>query len=171
MGTESGLITIFSDGACSGNPGPGGYAAALLCPGGQYELSGREDLTTNNRMELMGVIAGIGATEAGSLKIVSDSQYVIGAFTQGWLKNWKRKGWRSSSGPVKNRDLWERLSAAIEGRDVQWVKVKGHSGDQWNEHVDELARQAVKGRTFGLRLVGTADRYSSREEHFRAVRL
>ncbi len=134
-------IELHTDGACLGNPGPGGWAALLRYGARERELVGGEALTTNNRMELMAAISGLEAlTEGCGVTVFTDSQYVRQGITE-WMPNWIRRGWKTAAGgPVKNRDLWERLHAAIEHHRVDWRWVKGHSGDPDNERVDELAR-------------------------------
>ena len=141
----SGRVAIWTDGACSGNPGPGGWGALLCYEGHEKELSGGEALTTNNRMELM---AAIGALEALSrpcaVDLHTDSQYLRGGVT-GWINNWKRNGWRTADKkPVKNEDLWRRLDDASARHEIVWKWVKGHAGDEMNERADELARQGMK---------------------------
>jgi ribonuclease HI len=145
-------VQIHTDGACLGNPGPGGWAALLRYGRKERELSGGEPDTTNNRMELMAAIRALEVlTEACNVALVTDSQYVRQGIMQ-WLPNWVRRGWRTASGdPVKNRDLWERLHAATARHSVEWHWVKGHSGDPDNERVDRLARaEAEKLRTPAL---------------------
>ena len=139
-------IEIHTDGACLGNPGPGGWAALLRWRGIERELSGGEPDTTNNRMELMAAISALEALKEGCDAILhTDSQYVRQGITE-WMPNWIRRGWKTAGGdPVKNRDLWERLHAAAMLHKVDWRWVKGHSGDPDNERVDQLARaEAVK---------------------------
>jgi ribonuclease HI len=141
----SGRVAIWTDGACSGNPGPGGWGAVLTYDGHEKELCGGEALTTNNRMELMGAI---GALEALSrpcgIDLHTDSQYLRGGVT-GWMKNWKRNGWRTADKkPVKNEDLWRRLDEATTRHDIAWKWVKGHAGDAMNERADELARRGMR---------------------------
>ena len=138
-------VSIWTDGACSGNPGPGGWGAVLTYDGHEKELCGGEALTTNNRMELMGAI---GALEALSrpcgIDLHTDSQYLRGGVT-GWMKNWKRNGWRTADKkPVKNEDLWRRLDEATTRHDIAWKWVKGHAGDAMNERADELARRGMR---------------------------
>ena len=137
----SDTVELWTDGACSGNPGPGGWAAILLWNGHERELVGGEEMTTNNRMELMSVIAGLEAISRPMRVLVhTDSAYVEQAFAQRWLEGWRRNGWMTAAKkPVKNRDLWERLDAAVDGHDVQFVRVKGHAGVELNERADELA--------------------------------
>ncbi len=134
-------IELHTDGACLGNPGPGGWAALLRYGARERELVGGEALTTNNRMELMAAIGGLEAlTEACQIVLFTDSQYVRQGITE-WMPNWVRRGWKTAGGdPVKNRDLWERLHAATARHRIDWRWVKGHSGDPDNERVDELAR-------------------------------
>lgn len=144
------LVEINTDGACLGNPGPGGWAALLRYKGRERELSGGEPDTTNNRMELMGAIMGLEAlNEPCKVVLTTDSQYVRQGITQ-WINNWVRKGWKTAGGdPVKNRDLWERLHAATLRHSIEWKWVKGHSGDPDNERVDTLARvQAERLRPY-----------------------
>ncbi|MDR3155623.1 MAG: ribonuclease HI [Holosporaceae bacterium] len=134
-------VVIYTDGACSGNPGPGGWGAIMFCNGTEKELSGTEENTTNNRMELM---AAIGALEALQqpcyVEIHTDSTYVRNGITQ-WINEWIKNGWRNSAKqPVKNQDLWRRLLAASELHQISWHWVKGHSGDELNDRVDKLAR-------------------------------
>ena len=134
-------VSIYTDGACSGNPGPGGWGAVLMWKGEERRLSGGEPDTTNNRMELM---AAIGALEAlkrpCTVDLYSDSSYVINAFTLGWVDKWRAKGWmRTRKDPVANQDLWLRLVAAAAPHTITWIKVKGHSGNPYNEICDALA--------------------------------
>jgi ribonuclease HI len=138
-------VEIHTDGACSGNPGPGGWGAVLRWGGHEKELSGGEALTTNNRMELMAAIAALEAlTRPADVVVWTDSNYLRQGITS-WIDGWKRNGWRSSQRqPVKNRDLWERLDAARLRHRVEWRWLKGHAGHPLNERADELARAAVK---------------------------
>jgi ribonuclease HI len=138
-------VVIFTDGACSGNPGPGGWAAILTAKGRTRELSGGEALTTNNRMELSAAIAGLDAlTRPSDVELHTDSQYVRNGVTQ-WLAKWKRNGWRTADRkPVKNEDLWRRLEEAAERHRVDWRWVKGHAGHDLNERADALAREAMR---------------------------
>lgn len=141
-------VDVHTDGACLGNPGPGGWAALLRWRGIERELSGGEPLTTNNRMELMAAIMALEALkEPCEVILTTDSQYVRQGITE-WLPGWLRRVWKTASGdPVKNRDLWERLHAAAARHVVDWRWVKGHAGDPDNERVDALARaQAMKFR-------------------------
>ncbi|KAB8198787.1 ribonuclease HI [Lysobacter maris] len=144
-------VEIHTDGACLGNPGPGGWAALLRYQGRERELSGGEADTTNNRMELMAAIMGLESLkEPCRVALTTDSQYVRQGITQ-WMANWVRRGWKTAGGdPVKNRDLWERLHAAAGRHRVDWHWVKGHSGDPDNERVDTLARnEAVRFKAGG----------------------
>ena len=134
-------IEIFTDGACLGNPGPGGWGVLLRWRGTEKELSGGEKETTNNRMELMAAIQGLEALKrSGRVTLTTDSTYVKDGITK-WIFTWKKNGWRSAAKkPVKNVDLWQRLDAAVAGHDVSWRWVKGHAGHAENERVDDLAR-------------------------------
>ena len=137
-------VQVHTDGACLGNPGPGGWGALLRWRGIERELAGGEPDTTNNRMELMAAIAALETLrEPCDVVLHTDSQYVRKGITE-WMANWVRRGWKTSGGdPVKNRDLWERLHAAAQRHTVDWRWVKGHSGDPDNERVDQLARLAA----------------------------
>jgi len=139
-------VEVHTDGACLGNPGPGGWAALLRWGKIERELSGGEPDTTNNRMELMAAIAALEALrEPCDVILTTDSQYVRQGIMD-WLANWIRRGWKTAGGdPVKNRDLWERLQAAAAPHAVDWRWVKGHSGHPENERVDQLARIAAEG--------------------------
>ena len=138
------VVEIFTDGACSGNPGPGGWGAVLRHGGHEREISGGEAQTTNNRMELMAAIAALEALKRPSrVRLTTDSTYVKNGITT-WLADWKRRGWKTASKkPVKNQDLWRRLEAALGPHQVEWYWVKGHSGHAENERADRLARQAI----------------------------
>ncbi len=147
--TERKAVQIHTDGACLGNPGPGGWAGLLRWRGIEREVAGGEPDTTNNRMELMAAIAALEALrEPCEVVLHTDSQYVRQGITE-WMANWLRRGWKTAGGdPVKNRDLWERLHAAAARHRVDWRWVKGHAGDPDNERVDQLARaqaEAIKG--------------------------
>ena len=137
-------VDLFTDGACRGNPGPGGWAALLVAGKERKEVSGAEPLTTNNRMELMAAIAGLGALKRRcAVKLYTDSKYVLQGITE-WLPNWKARGWRTAARtPVKNQDLWQLLDAAAANQDIKWIWVKGHSGHDGNEYVDQLANIAI----------------------------
>lgn len=134
-------VDIYTDGACSGNPGPGGYAAVLVYKGIEKEISGGERLTTNNRMELMGAITALEAlNEPCVVRLTSDSKYLVDAVTKGWLASWRRGGYRRGKpNEVKNPDLWERLAAQLERHSVSFIWVKGHAGHPYNERCDRLA--------------------------------
>lgn len=136
------MIEVWTDGACSGNPGPGGWGALLKIDGEKQEMHGGEASTTNNRMELMAAIMALESLPAGSALILhTDSQYVMKGLTE-WMKGWKRKGWKNAAGePVKNKDLWLRLDAAAANHKIDWRWVRGHNGDPGNERADALARK------------------------------
>ena len=133
-------VTIYTDGACSGNPGPGGWAAILISGEHKKELSGGEKATTNNKMELMGVISALEALKRPcKVKIYTDSQYISNAINLKWLESWKKKGWKRKGGELKNIELWQRLDGllAIHEAEVKWVK--GHAENELNNRCDELA--------------------------------
>jgi ribonuclease HI len=138
------VVEIFSDGACSGNPGPGGYGTLLRCGDHVRELSGFAPETTNNRMELLGAIAGLEAlTRPCLVRVTTDSQYVCKGMTE-WIQGWRKKGWKNSKKEdVANRDLWERLLTLSGRHQITWHWVRGHAGHPENERCDELARQAI----------------------------
>ncbi len=138
------LVTIHTDGACSGNPGPGGWGAILEYNGHEKELSGAEAKTTNNRMELMAAIAALEALKRPSeVRLVTDSVYVRDGVTK-WIHGWKRNGWKTANKkPVKNEDLWKRLDEVASKHRVTWEWVKGHAGHPENERADALAREAI----------------------------
>jgi ribonuclease HI len=140
----SGRVSIWTDGACSGNPGPGGWGAVLRYGSHEKELKGGEAMTTNNRMELTAAIeALVSLKRACAVSLHTDSQYLRGGVTA-WLAGWKRNGWRTAGRkPVKNEDLWRRLDVAAGRHDVEWIWVKGHAGDEHNERADRLAREAM----------------------------
>ncbi|WP_231757095.1 ribonuclease HI [Microbulbifer elongatus] len=137
-------VTIYTDGACRGNPGPGGWGALLMSGGAEKELCGGESLTTNNRMELMAAIQALQAlNQHCRVDLHTDSQYVRQGIT-GWIHNWKKNGWKTSAKkPVKNADLWQALDAAIGEHEVHWHWVKGHAGDPGNERADALANRGI----------------------------
>lgn len=139
-------VTIYTDGACSGNPGPGGWAAILMYQGKERVITGAEKDTTNNRMELMAVVESLRVMkEPVKAAVHTDSAYIANAFQQKWIDNWQRKGWMTAGKkPVKNQDLWKALIAQVERHDVTFVKVKGHSDDELNNRVDRLAVEALK---------------------------
>ena len=139
------MVEIFTDGACSGNPGPGGWGAVLRWHSTERELYGGEPATTNNRMELTAAIEGLRAlTRPSAVVVTTDSVYVKNGITT-WLAGWKRRGWRTADKkPVKNQDLWEALDEQVGRHEVRWEWVKGHSGHPENERADELARRGVE---------------------------
>jgi ribonuclease HI len=139
------LVEIFTDGACKGNPGPGGWGALLRYAGHEKQLHGGEWSTTNNRMELMAVIQALRAlTRKSRVRITTDSQYVKNGITQ-WIHGWKRNGWKTAARqPVKNADLWRALDSEAARHDVEWAWVKGHSGHAENELADQLANRGIE---------------------------
>jgi len=140
----NGRVKIHSDGACSGNPGPGGWGAIVEHNGTRTELKGGEQLTTNNRMELMAAIMALETLPANcKADVYTDSQYVKGGITA-WMKNWKKNGWKTADKkPVKNIELWQRLENAASAHQVDWHWLKGHAGHAENERADELAREGM----------------------------
>ena len=138
-------VNIYTDGACSGNPGPGGWAAILEFGIHQKEISGFMAGTTNNRMELFAAISGLGALkEPCNVKLYSDSAYLVNAFNDHWIEGWQKKGWKKSDGePVENQDLWFILTAQTRKHHVEFIKVKGHADHPQNNRCDELARAAI----------------------------
>ncbi|MCW5728361.1 ribonuclease HI [Parvibaculum sp.] len=137
-------VDIYTDGACSGNPGPGGWGALMIWNGHEKEISGGETATTNNRMELMAAIMGLEALKRGTrVRIHTDSTYVKDGITK-WIHNWKKNGWKNAAKqPVKNAELWKRLEAALESHEVSWHWVKGHSDHPENDRADALARAGM----------------------------
>lgn len=137
-------VIIYTDGACKGNPGPGGWGAILSYKGKVKELYGGDPGTTNNRMELMAAIQALETlTKPCSVQINTDSKYVLQGITE-WMDNWKKRGWKTTSRhPVKNEDLWRRLDAAIMRHDIEWIWIKGHSGNNGNERADALANLGI----------------------------
>jgi len=137
-------VEIFTDGACRGNPGPGGWGALLRYQSVEKELYGSEAETTNNRMEMMAAIMALESlTKTSAVELTTDSQYVMKGITE-WLEGWKKRGWKTAARkPVKNVDLWQRLDAVTSKHRINWHWVKGHSGHQENERVDELANLAI----------------------------
>lgn len=135
------FVEIFSDGACSGNPGPGGWGAILRCDGYEKEISGGEAHTTNNRMELTGVIQALSALKYPcKVRVTTDSRYVVDGITKGWAQVWKKRGWKKSDGkPALNPELWERLLELLAIHDVEFAWIKGHAGHEENERCDRLA--------------------------------
>jgi ribonuclease HI len=138
------VVDIYTDGACRGNPGPGGWAALLSFGSREKELAGAEALTTNNRMEMTAVIRALEALKRPvRVRVYTDSEYVRRGITE-WLRNWKARGWRTADRkPVKNQDLWERLDALAAGHEIEWHWVPGHAGVPGNERVDRLANEAI----------------------------
>ncbi len=138
------IVEIFTDGACRGNPGPGGWGAILRYKGKEKNLSGAEPHTTNNRMEMMAVIRALEALKRPcKVRLTTDSQYVRKGITE-WLPQWKRRGWKTAAGkPVKNADLWRRIDELAGRHDVEWHWVRGHSGHEENERADRLAVAAI----------------------------
>lgn len=139
-------VDLYTDGACSGNPGAGGYGAILIFKGIEKELSGGEAETTNNRMEIYAVIAGLEKlSEPCEVDVYSDSAYTVNAFRQNWIEGWKKSGWKKADGkPVANVDLWQRLLALLSVHKVRFIKVKGHADNAYNNRCDALARAAIK---------------------------
>jgi len=140
------ILKIYTDGACSGNPGPGGWASILVFGGHEKVLSGFELQTTNNRMELLAAIKGLEAVvRPCPIELYSDSSYLVNAINNGWLENWQKNNWHTSAkDDVKNRDLWERIVALNEKYKPKYIKVKGHSDNPYNNRCDELAVQEYK---------------------------
>lgn len=139
-------VIVFTDGACSGNPGPGGWGALLQWGGKERELTGSAHDTTNNRMEMRAVIEALKAlNQPCHVKIHSDSALIVNAFKQGWIDSWLKRGWKKSDKkPVENQDLWKEMLSAMKPHDVEWIKVKGHSDNVRNNRVDALAVEASK---------------------------
>ncbi len=139
-------ITIYTDGSCSGNPGPGGWAALLMYGDRERVITGAEKLTTNNRMELAAVVEGLRVLkEPCKVRIHTDSAYIANAFNDNWIENWIRRGWKTASKkPVKNQDLWKDMLSLMEKHEVSFIKVKGHADDDLNNRVDGLAVEAMK---------------------------
>ena len=139
-------VDLYTDGACSGNPGAGGYGAILIYRGIEKENSGGEPSTTNNRMEIFAVIAGLRCLkESCDVTIYSDSAYTVNAFNEGWIQGWKTNGWKKADGkPVLNADLWLELLSLMEPHEIRFVKVKGHADNEYNNRCDALARAAIK---------------------------
>lgn len=143
-------ITLITDGACSGNPGPGGWAALLRYQDKERMVTGGEPNTTNNRMELQAIVEGLRAIkEPADVNIISDSKYVIDAFEKGWLENWMRTGWKTAANkPVKNKELWLDLLEATQRHAISWTWVKGHAGHEDNERVDQAAREEASRQAY-----------------------
>ena len=138
-------VTIYTDGACSGNPGPGGWGAVLIYGETKKEISGARENTTNNIMEITAVLEALKLLkEECEVEVYSDSAYVVNAFNQGWIYNWQKNNWKTSGkDPVKNRELWEELYSYTQKHKVTFIKVKGHSDNEYNNRCDELAREAI----------------------------
>lgn len=139
-------VILYTDGACSGNPGPGGWGALLIWNGKEKVLSGGHPDSTNNRMEMQAVIEGLKALNRKChVKVHSDSALIINAFTKGWIQNWQKKGWKKADKkPVENRELWEEMIRYVNQHQVSWIKVKGHSDNELNNRVDQLAVEASR---------------------------
>lgn len=139
-------VIIYTDGACSGNPGPGGWGSILMYKGNKKEIAGGKEDTTNNVMELTAVIEGLKLLKFPcKVKLYSDSAYVVNAFTQKWIYGWLKNGWvNSSKEPVKNKELWQELYNLTKVHEVEFIKVKGHADNEYNNRCDELARNAIK---------------------------
>ena len=139
-------VIIYTDGACSGNPGPGGWGAILMYKGAKKEISGGMKNTTNNIMEITAVLEALKLLKQEcKVKIYSDSAYVVNAFNQGWIYNWRKNNWKTASkDPVKNRELWEELYELTTKHEVEFIKVKGHSDNEYNNRCDFLATSAIK---------------------------
>jgi len=143
--TKPDVVTVYSDGACSGNPGPGGWAAIVIDGSLERDLAGGEPSTTNQRMELRGAIEGLRAVDGRrNVALYSDSAYIVNCFRDKWYERWRQNGWKNAQKkPVGNRDLWETLIELAERHHVTWHKVAGHSGDVLNDRADRLARSAI----------------------------
>jgi len=139
-------VTIYTDGACSGNPGPGGWGAILMYGDHKLEISGGETHTTNNRMELTGPIEALKKLNTPcEVSLYSDSAYLVNAFVQNWLVNWQRRNWiKSDKKPVENQDLWKEIVELTKIHSIKWIKVRGHADNEYNNRCDELARAAIK---------------------------
>ena len=139
-------VIIYTDGACSGNPGPGGYGAILMYENNKKEISGGSKQTTNNIMEITAVVEALKLLKfACDVDVYSDSSYVVNAIEKKWIEKWQRNGWKTSSKePVKNKELWEELDLLIKKHNVKFIKVKGHSDNKYNNRCDELARNAIE---------------------------
>lgn len=142
-------VILYTDGACSGNPGPGGWGTLLIWNGKEKVLSGGHPDSTNNRMEMQAVIEGLKALKRKChVKVHSDSALIINAFTKGWIQNWQKNGWKKADKkPVENRELWEEMIHYVNEHKVSWIKVKGHSDNELNNRVDQLAVEASKKYT------------------------
>ncbi len=144
--SEATQVQIYTDGACKGNPGPGGWGTILLFKGKEKEISGGEKLTTNNRMELQAAIKGLEALKYPcGVQLFSDSAYLVNAFQKGWLKKWQMNGWKTSKKePVENQDLWQKLLELSGIHRIEWIKVKGHADNENNNRCDRLAVEAAE---------------------------
>ena len=155
------MITIYTDGSSRGNPGPGGWAAIIMDEARVVELGGREDHTTNNRMELMGAIKALdfaGSLSDSKIELHTDSEYVMKGITL-WIAGWQKRGWRTAAKkPVLNQDLWQKLILVSDGKDIDWKYVAGHSGQEWNDRCDEIATSFADDLTISL-YNGTRRRY------------
>ena len=138
-------VIIYTDGACSGNPGPGGWGAILMYKGAKKEISGGMKETTNNIMEITAVVEALKCLKVESdVQVYSDSAYTVNAFNQGWIYNWMKNGWRTANKePVKNKELWQELYALTKKHKVEFIKVKGHADNEFNNRCDEMAREAI----------------------------
>ena len=145
-------VIIYTDGACSGNPGPGGWGAILLYKDKKLEISGYEAHTTNNRMELMAPIQALSRLkEPCAVSVYSDSAYLVNAFQKGWLESWQRRNWiKSDKKPVENQDLWQEILEFTGIHTIQWIKVKGHADNPYNNRCDELATGEIKRHSIRL---------------------
>lgn len=139
-------VIIYTDGACSGNPGKGGWGAILMYGDTKREISGGANFTTNNQMELTAPIEALKLLKRPcKVKLYSDSAYLVNAFSQGWIRNWKRNGWKTSDKKdVKNKELWLEIDKFMQIHDIEWIKVKGHADNEYNNRCDELAVNAIK---------------------------
>ncbi len=144
-------VEIYTDGACSGNPGPGGWAAILMASGKEKEISGFDASTTNNRMELQAAIEGLKALKVPcDVTVYSDSSYLVNAFREGWIDRWKQNGWKNASrSPVSNKEQWIELDRLVSGHRVLWEKVRGHSDNPYNNRCDKLAVEQIRLNTGG----------------------
>lgn len=139
-------VIIYTDGACSGNPGPGGWGAILMYNGNKKEISGAKNNTTNNVMELTAALEGLKMLKFPcEVELYSDSAYLVNGFSQGWIYNWKKNNWKTASKePVKNKEIWEEIYNLTQIHKVKFIKVKGHADNEFNNRCDELARNAIK---------------------------
>ncbi len=139
-------VIIYTDGACSGNPGPGGWGAILMYNGNKKEISGAKDNTTNNVMELTAALEGLKMLKYPcEVELYSDSAYLVNGFSQGWIYNWKKNNWKTASKePVKNKEIWEEIYNLTQIHKVKFIKVKGHADNEFNNRCDEMARNAIK---------------------------